>query len=203
MNNPLLLALLTVAGLYVAKLWFDDVRATQEGKATPHVLPGATTAPRRAITIAVIGALVLLGAETVGEIALGIADEQSQMTWLFALYSVAAAPWIEEIIFRGWLVIEYHGRATLWFGAVGASVLFAMLHPFLWRWDHAGFVLTPGTKGWFSTVVVFTTSLWFYVARLAPWNPQHSLLPSFAGHAAKNAGVVAIKAATGFIADLW
>jgi uncharacterized protein len=203
MNNPLLLALLTAAGLYVAKLWFDDTRTAQKGKATPHALPGATPAPRRATSIAVFGALMLLGAETVGEVALGIADEQSHMTWLFALYSIAAAPVIEEIIFRGWLVIENRGRATLWSGAVGASALFAMLHPYLWRWGEAGLALTPGPKGWFSTIVLFATSLWFYVVRFAPWNSQHSLLPCFAGHAAKNAGVVAIKAATGFIAGLW
>jgi uncharacterized protein len=203
MNNPLLLALLTAAGLYVAKLWLNDTRAAREGKATPHMLPGATTAPRRAIMIAVIGALALLAVETIGEIALRIADEQSRMTWLFALYSVAAAPVIEEIIFRGWLVIENRGRVALWFGAVGVSALFAMLHPFLWRWDEMGLALSPSLKGWFSTAIVFATSLWLYVARLASWNPQHSLLPCFAGHAAKNAGVVVIKAATGFVAGLW
>jgi len=202
MNHPLLLALLTAAGLYVAKLWRDDARAAVAGHPHPRALPGATPAPPRAVVIAVIGALVLVAAETAGEHALGIAAEQSTMTWLFALYSIAAAPVIEELIFRGWIVIENRGRAALWAGALGASVLFAALHPFLWRWDDAGFAFTFGVKGWFSAAVVFATSLWFYAVRFARWNPARSLLPCFAGHAAKNIAVVAVKAATGFMGTL-
>ena len=153
--------------------------------------------------IAIGGALVLLAGETVGEVALGVASEQSRMTWLFALYSVCAAPVIEELIFRGWIVVERRGTALLWLGAIGASVAFALLHPFLWRWDDAGFAFTFGRKGWFSTVVVFATSLWFYAARFGRWNATRSLLPCFAAHAAKNLGVVAIKAAAGFMGALW
>lgn len=203
MNNPLLLALLTAAGLYVAKLWRDDARAAAAGHPHPRALPGAVLAPTRAVVIAVFGALVLVAAETAGEHALGIAGEQSTMTWLFALYSIAAAPVIEELIFRGWLVIENRGRTALWAGAVGASVLFAALHPFLWRWDDTGFAITFGAKGWFSAAVVFATSLWFYAVRFATWNPARSLLPCFAGHAAKNIAVVAVKAAAGFMGGLW
>ena len=86
---------------------------------------------------------------------------------------------------------------------MGASVLFAALHPFLWRWDDAGFAFTFGAKGWFSSAVVFATSLWFYAVRFAAWNPSHSLLPCFAGHAAKNIAVVAVKTATGFMGGWW
>ena len=203
MNHPLLLLLMTAAGLYVGKLWRDDRRAVRAGQANPQGLPGATEAPGRAVVIAVAGALAILAAETWGELALGLAGEQSRMTWLFAAYSVAAAPLIEELIFRGWLVVDGKGRAWRWAGAVGASVGFAALHPFLWRWDDAGFALTPGAKGWFSTAVVFATSLWFYAARLAAWNPQRSLLPCFAAHGAKNLGVVAVKLAAGFMGPIW
>ena len=90
-----------------------------------------------------------------------------------------------------------------WAAAVGASAIFAALHPFLWRWDDASFALTFGAKGWFSSAAVFATSLWLYSARLAAWNPQRSLLPCFAAHAAKNLGVVAVKLATGFVGGLW
>ncbi|MBI4624372.1 MAG: CPBP family intramembrane metalloprotease [Verrucomicrobia bacterium] len=204
MNHPLLLALFTAAGLYVGHLWRADLRAARARRPNPNALPGATDAPRRAVIIAMAGALGLLAAETIGEHALGLAAQQSRMTWLFGLYSVTAAPIIEEVIFRGWLVLDgpadgSRRRATMWAAAVGASLGFAALHPFLWRWDDAGFALTPGAKGWFSTAVVFATSLWLYVARLAPWNPRQSLLPCFAGHAAKNLGVVAIKSAAGFM----
>jgi membrane protease YdiL (CAAX protease family) len=198
-----LLLIMTAAGLYVGKLWLNDRRAARSGTAKPGALPGATEAPQRAVVIAVAGALVILAAETGGELALGLAAEQSRMTWLFALYSVVAAPVIEELIFRGWIVVENRGRAAMWAGAVGASAGFAALHPFLWRWDEAGFALTLGAKGWFSTGVVFALSLWLYAARLAPWNPQRSLLPCCAAHAAKNLGVVGVKLAAGFMGPLW
>ncbi len=200
MNHPALLALLIAASLYVGKLWCSDRRA---GTPNASALPGATRAPLRASLFAVAGSLALLALESLGEVSLGIANQQSTMTWLFALYSVTGAPLIEELIFRGWLVVEHRGRATLWVAAVGASVVFAALHPFLWRWDDAGFALTTHPKGWFSTAAVFGTSLWFYVARFASWNPHRSLLPCFAGHAAKNLGVILIKAATGFMGALW
>lgn len=194
---------MTAAGLYVGILWREDRRAARTGNAKAGGFPGATDAPGRAVIISVAGALGILAIETGGEIALGIAAEQSKMTWLFALYSVAAAPLIEELIFRGWIVVENRGRATMWAAAVGASVIFAALHPFLWRWDDAGFALTLGAKGWFSTGIVFAMSLWMYAARLAAWNPQRSLLPCFAGHAAKNLGVVGVKLATGFMGGVW
>ncbi len=203
MNHPLLLLIITAAGLYVGKLWLDDRQAARAGTAKAGALPGATEAPRRAVVFAVAGTLTILAIETVGEISLGIAAEQSRMTWLFALYSVAAAPIIEELIFRGWIVVDGKGRTTMWAGAVGASVIFAALHPFLWRWDDEGFALTLGAKGWFSTAVVFATSLWLYTARLAAWNPQRSLLPCFAAHAAKNLGVVGVKLAAGFMGGPW
>ena len=204
MNNPLLLLLLTAGGVYLARLWLADAQsARRTGKTNPTGLPGATPAPQRAVVVAVAGALVILTMETAGEIALGLDREQSHLTWLFALYSIAAAPIIEELIFRGWLVVEGKGRVLLWTGAAGASAIFAVLHPFLWRWDHTGFAFTMGAKGWFSTAVVFATSLWLYVTRLAPWNPHRSLLPCFAAHAAKNFGVVGVKLAAGFMGAVW
>lgn len=203
MDHPLLLVLLTAAGLYLAKLWRDDLRTAQAGRPHSKPMPGATPAGARAIFIAMVGALVLLAVETAGEYRLGIVHQQSRITWLFAAYSVLAAPVVEELIFRGLLVVEKRGPAALWGAAIGASAAFALCHEFLWQWDDAGFALTLDTKGWFSSAMVFALSLWLYVARFAPWNPQRSLLPCIAGHAAKNAGVVLIKAATGFMGAAW
>lgn len=194
---------MTGAGLYVAKLWRDDCRAAGAGQRRPGMLPGAAPAARRAVVIAVTGALGLLALETAAEAALGLAAQQTRITWLFACYSIAAAPVIEEVIFRGWLVIEKRGRTAEWCGAIAASAVFAILHPFLWRWDEQGFAFTPGLKGGFSSSMLFATSLWLYAARLASWNPSRSLLPCFAAHAAKNVGVVAVKAATGFVGGFW
>ncbi|MDO8539534.1 MAG: CPBP family intramembrane metalloprotease [Opitutaceae bacterium] len=203
MNHPLLLVLLTLAGAYVAWLWRADLHAALAGNPPPNPLPGASPATVPAVAIAITGVLLILGVETAGEFAFDLADQQSRMTWLFAAYSIVGAPVIEELIFRGWLVIENRGRAALWAGALVASALFALLHPFLWQWDDAGFRLTATPKGWFSTAIVFAMSMWLYFARFSPWNPQRSLLPCFAAHACKNIGVVAIKASAGFMAGLW
>src|SRR5690606_37366890 len=107
-----------------------------------------------------------------------ISAEQSEITVLFGLYTLVAAV-IEEIIFRGFIVApERRGRAVLWASMVGASLVFAAMHPFLWQWQWEGWVFTWSftLKGWFSTGVVFVSSLWFYTVRFLPSNPQRSLL---------------------------
>lgn len=201
-DNPIvLLALLAVTG-YIAKLWLDDLRAAQRGATGPKPLPGATPAGGLAIGLAALGALLLLGLETWGELALGVAGEQSRVTALFGLYTLAAA-FGEELIFRGFVVIEHRGRAALVAGVVGASLLFAALHPFLWEWKDGALTWHFGTKGWFSTACVFAASLWFYTVRFWPLNPTRSLLPCLAAHAAKNLGVFAIKYAQGFVSGWW
>lgn len=200
-DQPLLLLLMIAAAVYVAKLWRDDRRAAEAGRSNPRALPGATSASRQAVVIAIAGSLLLLAFETWGEIRLGIASEQSHMTALFGLYTLAAAV-VEELIFRGYLVITNRGPMVRWAGIVAASLVFSALHPFLWKWD-GGLVCTIGLKGWFSTGVVFLGSIWFYTVRFARWNPSHSLLPCFAAHGAKNLGVIAIKAAQGFLVGWW
>jgi CAAX amino terminal protease family. len=201
-SNPLLLVIVGLASLYLGKLWLDDVRAAEAGKPAPRPLPGATRAHRGAILIAVIGALVLLAIETFGEHALGISAEQSTITWLFAIYTLAA-PIIEEIMFRGFLVIDHRGPAVRWAGILVASAIFALIHAHLFDWGDEGFALTLTSKGFFTTGILFATSVWLYYARFASWNPSRSLLPCIAAHVAKNAGVVVIKASTGFIAGAW
>lgn len=206
------------AGLYVANLWWSDLKAHKNGADTgARPLPGARPAPRAALLIAAAGALVILAAETIGEAMLGLTEEQSEMTVLFGCYTLIAAI-IEEIIFRGYILIENRGRAALIGSVLAASLLFALLHPFLWSWDMGKtplwqivmvwrwpewLTLTLTPKGWFSFGAVWISSLWFYTCRLASWNPQRSLLPCFAAHAAKNAGVFVIKAAQGFVVGFW
>lgn len=210
-DDPLILLLLVAVSGYVAKLWLDDFRAAKKGRPAARPLPGAVAAPRRAVVIAVTGAIVLLAAETAGEIALGVSGGQSRMTVLFACYTLLAAV-VEEIVFRGFVVVAHRGAAVLWAGVVAASVLFAALHPFLWAWEGGWplvgsepgrLVWTFGVKGWFSTACVFAGSLWFYAMRFAPLNPARSLVPCIAAHVAKNAGVIAIKGATGFVVGWW
>jgi len=198
LQNPFILMCLTAAGIYLAKIWNDDRKAHRAGG-----LPGATTTTGLAVWIAVLGSLVILGGETLGETALGITDQQSKITWLFAAYSILGAPIIEELMFRGFLVVDTRGKQTLWTSIFIASVAFAVIHPFLWSWNDSGFEITLTGKGWFSTLALFLSSLWWYLARFAKWNPSHSLLPCFAAHAAKNLGVVLVKAGTGYMDGFW
>lgn len=205
MDDPVLLLLTLSMGGYFAWLWAADLKAVREGRLTEgQGLPGASPSSIKACVIAAAGALVLLGAETWGEIVLGLSDEQSKMTGLFALYTLLAAI-VEEIIFRGYIGdwIFKRGRSFLVAGILGASLLFAAIHPFLWQWDDEGFAFTFTAKGWFSFVAVFAVSLWFYACRFARWNPSRSLLPCFAAHLAKNLGVIVIKGAQGFLVGLW
>lgn len=205
------------AGVYVMSLWRQDYLVAAKGPADPRALPGATPAPRKAMIIAALGALVILAGETWGEIRLGLSEEQSKMTVLFCVYSLIAA-FIEELIFRGFIVVNGKGATVRWVGVVVASVLFAALHPFLWKWDMGE---TPGMqalqvwrwsewfswqftpKGWFSAGVVFVSSLWFYFVRFAAFNPRGSLLPSVVAHATKNLGVIVVKAVQGYIVGVF
>jgi uncharacterized protein len=201
-SSPGLILIMLVGGGYVSKLWWNDYRAHQRGEIIRGALPGATPSTRPAVLIAVLGALLILAAETGGEILLGLSDEQSEITVLFGCYTLMAAV-IEEIIFRGFLVVTDRGPRVKWAAIFGASLLFAAVHPFLWLWEDGAWTWTLTAKGWFSTTVVFVSSLWFYTVRFLPTNPSASLLPCFAAHAAKNLGVFAIKGLQGFVIGWW
>ncbi len=203
-DNPLLLLVCAAAGLYTAWLWLADFRSARSGRPNPRALPGALPASTQGCLVAVAGALVITAAETWGEEWLGLSAAQSKMTVLFGGYTLVAA-FVEELIFRGFIVVEGRGAAAKWAGAVGASVLFAALHPFLWEWTKGQpFQLTLTPKGWFSTGAVFVSSLWFYAMRFATrLNPRSSLLPCFSAHLGKNLAVFAIKAAQGFVTGAW
>ncbi len=202
MENPIVLLLLIAVSLYVAKLWFDDLRMRQRGEPHPKALPGSTRAPARALVIAAIGGLVLVLVETWGEQRLGISEEQTKMTLLFAAYTLVA-PFVEEIIFRGFLVVENRGAAVKWAVVLAASLVFALLHGHFWTYEDSTLTWHFTEKAWFTTGALFAGSLWFYFVRFAAFNPQHSLAPCFAAHLAKNAGVIAIKAVQGHLVGLY
>jgi membrane protease YdiL (CAAX protease family) len=208
---------MTAVGLYVFHLWRHDYLADRSGRPNPRALPGATPASVKACAIASGGAIMILVAETLGEMRLGLSDEQSTMTVLFGLYTLIAA-FIEELIFRGFIVIDGKGKTLRWMGIVGASVLFAALHPFLWKWEvgeadglnalmvwrwDEWFSWQWSAKGWFSTAAVFVSSLWFYIVRFAAFNGRQSLIPCIVAHVTKNSGVFVIKGIQGFIVGWW
>lgn len=211
-ESPLGILIAIGAALFFGRFWWQDFSDAKKGTPNPKALPGAVDCPRNFILIGAMGAVVLTVLETFGEIALHISGEQKNITVAF-LGAMLAAALLEEIIFRGYIVIENHGRVMLIAGAVGASLLFALMHDFLWQlsrpedaawWElWRGFSVNFTPKGFFSFGAVFITSLYFYALRFHPKNAAHSLLPCFAAHAARNIAVFAIKAAQGHVVGLY
>lgn len=192
----MILLYLGVAG-YVANIYYNDWKLTRTGQPDEKVMPGAVSASAKAYGIAVIGALLILGVETGGELVLGIASEQSEMIWYFVFASIAAGI-VEEVIFRGFLVVTNKGRAALIASCVGFSLIFALIHGHFWS-SEDGFELTITTKATFTTAILFANSLWFYAVRFGPWNPNRSLFPCMLAHAASNLGVFFIKWIQGYV----
>lgn len=192
-----MILLYVAVAVYVGKMYLADYRAARAGEATEGAMPGAVEAPLGAFIIGAAGALLLLGVETWGEIALGVADEQSDMVWFF-VFAIVAAGVVEEVIFRGFLVIENKGRALLVGSCVLFSFIFAVIHAHLWSMED-GFEWTFTAKAWFSTGILFANSLWFYAVRFGPWNPKHSIFPCMLAHAASNLGVFFVKWAQGYV----
>ena len=142
--------------------------------------------------------MILVAGETVGENLLGISKEQSSITVLFAFVSIAAG-FGEELVFRGYLLVDKKGRAWLWGSILGFSLLFALVHPFLWSWEDGNLSIHLSTKAWFSTGVVFLNSLWFYILRVTRANPAKSLWPCIIAHASSNAAVFFVKLGQGHV----
>lgn len=212
-EDPWVIIIMFAISVFMAKLWRDDYIQARKGTPNPNGFPGATACPPKALWIAVIGSLILLGAETIGEYLLGISEEQSDIKAIF-LFAMIAAAFVEELIFRGFLVIENKGRGAFLAGVIGFSFLFALFHPFLWEMKYADeipawqfwnatFSLNLTASGFFSFAFVFISSLWFYAMRFFAANPHHSLLAPVVAHLTKNLGVFVVKLAQGHVVGLY
>lgn len=182
---------------YVGHMYWGDYKAAKSGQPNSGAMPGTVAAPLGAFIIGTLGALLLLGVETGGEIALDVVDEQSEMVWFF-VFAIVAAGVVEEVIFRGFLVVENKGRALLIASCVGFSLIFAVIHGHLWDGED-GFEWTLTGKAFLSTGILFANSLWFYAVRFGPWNPKRSLFPCMLAHAASNLGVFFVKLGQGYV----
>lgn len=196
-ENPVMILLYLGVALYVGRMYWVDYQAARAGHPSESAMPGAVGAPAKAYWIGLVGALLLLGVETGGELALGIAAEQSEMVWYF-VFAIVAAGVVEEVIFRGFLVVTSKGRAALIASCLGFSLIFALIHAHLWSLED-GFEWTFTAKALFTTALLFLNSVWFYTVRFAPWNPGHSIFPCMLAHAASNLGVFGVKWVQGFI----
>ena len=119
------------------------------------------------------------------------------MVW-YLVFATLAAGVVEEVIFRGFLVVDRRGKAALIGSCLGCSLIFALIHAHLWSTED-GFEWTFTTKAWFSTSILFANSLWWYAVRFGPWNPTRSIFPCMIAHASSNLGVFAVKLAQGYV----
>lgn len=202
-ESPLMNLVYVLIAAYIGYMYWGDLQASKSGKPNPKAMPGATTAPSGIYFIGAIVALLILAVETGGEILLGVADEQNELVWYFIFASLSAGI-VEEVIFRGFLVVENKGRAALVGSCILFSFIFAVLHPYLWEFDYPediptwkfwladfSFIFTP--KAFFTTAILFANSLWFYALRFGSWNQNRSLFPCMLAHAVSNLGVFIVK----------
>lgn len=192
---------------YLFKLWLDDFRSWKAGNPNERALPGATSAPVIALWIGGIGAVLLVLVETGGELLLGVSAEQSDITAIFLLAMVGAGV-LEEVLFRGYLVVQNKGRAILLGSIVGFSLLFALLHYQYYteipdEGSIADLSFRIDAKSLWSLLLLFLNSLWFYAVRFFKWNPHHSLLPCFVAHISSNVGVFLVKLVQGHVIGLY
>jgi uncharacterized protein len=199
-ESPFMVLLYVGVAAYVGYMYWGDYQSNQASEQPdPRGMPGATSASWGLYGIGVIGALLILAAETGGEIALGIASEQSEMVWYF-VFAILGAGIVEEVIFRGYLVVDSKGRTALIGSCVGFSLIFAIIHGHFWSNEEGqAFAWTFTTKAFFTTSILLANSLWFYALRFGSWNKNRSLFPCMLAHATSNFGVFAVKWAQGFV----
>jgi membrane protease YdiL (CAAX protease family) len=193
-------------GLYIANLYRTDIRSFVAGRPNVKALPGAKPTTGLLIFASVLAAFVLLGNAVIGEYALGIVEAQSEMVWFFVFASVSAGV-IEEVVFRGYLVVQNRGRNALVLSCLGFSLVFALVHGYLWNFkegfawnfEEGGFAWNFTVQGIFNTWILFFNSVCFYALRFGPWNANQSLLPSIIAHMVLNLGVFGVKLAQGYI----
>ena len=196
-ENPIQVLIYVVLAVYVLHLYRAEYRKRAATAELDTNLPGATACVGSVYAYGVIGALAILALETGGEIALGIVAEQSQV-YAYSVFAALAAGVIEEVIFRGYLVVDNRGRRLLWAGCLALSLLFALIHAHLWSFE-GGFHWVLNTKSFFTTGILFVNSLWFYAIRFMPLNRERSLFPCMLAHAISNLGVYCIKGFQGFV----
>jgi membrane protease YdiL (CAAX protease family) len=181
----------------VGYMYRGDYLTARSGAKDPKALPGALPCDLGVWLVGAIGALLILSVETGGEMLLGLVTSQSEMVWYF-VFVIVAAGIVEEVVFRGFLVVEHKGRAALVGSCVGFSLLFALGHGHFWSTQN-GFEWAFTVKAAFSTTILFANSIWFYALRFGPWNPNRSIFPCMLAHALSNLGVFVVKWVQGYV----
>ncbi len=204
MTNHLTLQFIMLAtSIYLGWMFYGDWKKSLQGETTKGALPGATTCPRPLLWLGVGCGIALCAIATWGELLLGTVDEQSTIPF-FYLLPMLAAGLVEEVVFRGFLVVRQRGPAVLLGSILFFSILFSLAHfqyytaisendnllGLEWRW-------TPQSR--WTLFTLFLNSLVFYLLRFHPQNHHRSLLPCICAHASYNLAVFLMKLHTGFV----
>ncbi|MEY4378624.1 MAG: hypothetical protein RLZ85_505 [Verrucomicrobiota bacterium] len=175
-------------GLFVLVAWARERRKRTLNGGPEKFWPGTTYAPSGAYFVAAAGAILITIAEAAVEKRAGLTEQQSVLPAIF-IFQLLGASVVEEMLFRGFVAPgELAGRKLLALMIVG-SLVFALIH---------NFDLSE-PEGKVNAAFAFITSLWLYVVRFNPLNPDRSLLPCFMAHTVRNLAVFGIKGAQGFI----
>ncbi len=194
------------AGLWLFKLWLDDARAVSLGTPNKNGFSGATyTSKNIAICGACAGVCLLIFAVFLENIT-GTSESQTKVS-VWAVFGWIAAAFIEELIFRGYLVIDKKGKFCLITSIFVFSLIFTICHPFFWDYtipENADFLSGKfsfdfSSRAWVSSVVVFVSSLVFYILRFMPQNVSKSLIPCILAHLSYNLGTFFVKAIQGYV----
>lgn len=196
-DNLWVILLYSGLAIYIAYLYRLDIRKFVCNESNPKGLPGASPAKLLLIVAALLGACVLLGMAVIGEYALGLVPLQSELVWYF-LFALLAAGIIEEVVFRGFLVVSGRGQSILIGSCVFFSLIFSLIHGDFWETE-AGFQWVFTSQSFFNASILFVNSLCFYALRFGPWNPTRSIIPPIIAHVAYNLGVYLVKLGQGFI----
>jgi hypothetical protein len=175
-------------GLFVLVAWARERRKRVLTGEPEKFWPGTTHAPAGAYFIAAAGVILITIAEAAVEKRADLTALQEKIAPVF-IFQMLGASVVEEMLFRGFVAPgEWFGRKLLALIVIG-SLVFALIHNF----D------LSNAEGRVNAAFAFITSLWLYVVRFNPLNPDRSLLPCFMAHTVRNLAVFGIKWAQGFV----
>lgn len=206
-DSPIFSVASLAVAVWLFYMWLGDCRHyCRTGSERRGAFEGAYPAPAGLVAVGVVCALALLFVNSAAERFLGVTCDQMKVApW--ALLSWIGAAFVEELIFRGYLVVRGRGKLALVASVIFFSFVFAAGHPFLWNYEvsEGGSIFsgkwsfTPSAQALINTLAIFECSLLFYALRFAPQNKTRSLIPCICAHAAYNCGVFAVKAFQGFV----
>ena len=187
-TEALLNSLYLLLGMGVLGAWIFEYQKRQRTQGPELFWPGTTRAPVSGILIIISGILLLTVAETCVEIHYQVSASQS-VSNLSILGATLAAAVIEEMVFRGFSAPSHLTGVKLLALILIGSLIFSAIH---------GFDFTS-VQGKISYVFTFLVSVWLYLGKYNPLNPQRSILPCLIGHLVRNLSVFGIKWAQGYV----